>query len=353
MMTGPRRLDAHQKARVLPGTLKQYQAAAWGFVCWARLVRIFPEKPEEWDDALVEYKNFKGDSEDPLSLAKFTQLVSAVEFFFPRAKGKLALSHAVLKGWGISHVTRHTVPMGRGPCALFACFMAAEGRPRLGAGCVLQSTCGLRPSEMLNLKGGDLSFPEERGLSAESEPIIVGLGLRTGTKLKRPQVALVRPQEEPELALVLRLIAIRTGVDEQLVPYSLDQYRKQIKWMEGRLEMNIGWGPHSPRAGFASDARAAGKSFEEVREQGRWQADSSLRTYLDVMQAAQIALSLKSAGLAPSIAWALRVWSDYVERGLEGDAAEGGQKAAGRLVGGAGQRWQCQRAVPEPLHRSQ
>ena len=160
---------------------------------WARSVGVYPDTAEEWDDALVEYKKSGAEVENPFGLAKLTQLVSAMEFFFPRMKGKLALSHAVLKGWGISHVTRHTVPMGRGPCALFACHMSAGGWPHLATGCMLQSTCGLRPSEMLGLKCGDLSFPEERGMPSGT-PIIVGLGLRTGTKLKRPQVAMVRPK---------------------------------------------------------------------------------------------------------------------------------------------------------------
>ena len=95
---------------------------------------------------------------------------------------------------------------------------------------------------MLGLKCGDLSFPEERGLPS-GVPIIVGLGLRTGTKLKRPQVAMVRPKEEPELAEVLRLVVSTVPVTELLFPYSLDAHRRHIKWLEDRLQVDLGWGP--------------------------------------------------------------------------------------------------------------
>eukprot|EP00959_Pyramimonas_sp_CCMP1952_P295399 6178501-Pyramimonas_sp.AAC.1 len=43
-----------------------------------------------------------------------------------------------------------------------------------------------------------------------------------------------------------------------------------------------GWSPHSPRSGWATDSRAEGASFAEIREGGRWVSDFSLRIHLDV-----------------------------------------------------------------------
>ena len=51
-----------------------------------------------------------------------------------------------------------------------------------------------------------------------------------------------------------------------------------------------------PRAGFASDAVLANRPFVEIREGGRWQSDTSLRGYLDVVAvvAGQMAVELSS-----------------------------------------------------------
>lgn len=92
---------------------------------------------------------------------------------------------------------------------------------------------------------------------------------------------------------------------ETIVPYSFEQYRRILKSVvESRLKVNIAWTPHSPRAGFDSDATAAGKSFTEIREAGRWIADSSLRTYVDIVTAASISTSLRLEGLRPAILYA-------------------------------------------------
>jgi hypothetical protein len=55
---------------------------------------------------------------------------------------------------------------------------------------------------------------------------------------------------------------------------------------------HVGFTPHSPRAGWASEKRLAGVSFEEIRERGRWSTDTALRIYLDVSTVALQALSL-------------------------------------------------------------
>ena len=42
---------------------------------------------------------------------------------------------------------------------------------------------------------------------------------------------------------------------------------------------------HGPRSGWATRKRLEGKPFEELREDGRWESDKSLRIYLDVVTA--------------------------------------------------------------------
>ena len=85
-------------------------------------------------------------------------------------------------------------------------------------------------------------------------------------------------------------------------------------------------GPHSARAGFASEATAWGMSFEQIRETGRWKVDSSLRVYIDMVQAAHIAVGLKAAGWGPAFDWSVRHWAKVAERVM--DAAQGRTQAA-------------------------
>ena len=80
---------------------------------------------------------------------------------------------------------------------------------------------------------------------------------------------------------------------------------------ERKLGLEIGWTPHSPRSGFASELIAAGVSFTEVRERGRWVANSSLGTYIDVVSAAGISVSLRLSGLAEAMAFAQARFLDF------------------------------------------
>ena len=63
----------------------------------------------------------------------------------------------------------------------------------------------------------------------------------------------------------------------------------------------LGFSPHSPRAGFATEAIADGADFVSVREAGRWLADSSLRTYVDLVRVAAIATEFELAGIAAAV----------------------------------------------------
>ena len=56
MGTGPKRLDAHQAAKITTLSLDRYRAAGRPFVQWMQRYRMDPVTAEEWDDLLVEWK---------------------------------------------------------------------------------------------------------------------------------------------------------------------------------------------------------------------------------------------------------------------------------------------------------
>ena len=77
------------------------------------------------------------------------------------------------------------------------------------------------------------------------------------------------------------------------------------------MGLDVGWTPHSGRAGFASDCRAEGRPFEEIREAGRWQSDSSLRIYLDIVGAHQILQQFREKGLSTHLRYAESSWQQH------------------------------------------
>ena len=124
---------------------------------------------------------------------------------------------------------------------------------------------------------------------------------------------MVDPKQHAERITLLERLVFVTAVGCRVFPYTIEQYRAEIKSVELLLGLNFGWGPHSPRAGFASEARARGMAFSEIREFGRWVADSSLRVYLDLVSAASISVSLRSRGLVPALVYVSTYCLRYFE----------------------------------------
>ena len=290
--TGPRRLDPFQLAKLKSSSIQQYQRALLPFVAYLVEHDFVPVGREQWDDLVVEWRN---DSQP--SKAAFESCVAAIEFVFPRFR-PLVWARSVISGWSVVHQTRHTVPLGLGAACLIAAILSPD-HPRLGLGIVLQRLLGLRPSELLNIQSRDVSLPEH--VPGSLEVCTVGLGIRTGTKAKRAQAVILRDVVGIGL---MRWLVHETPHDDVLIPYTYEQYRRLLMRTERGLGLELGWTPHSPRSGFASELTAAGVAFSELRERGRWVADSSLRTYVDLVSSANIAVTFRLSGLSSAIAYA-------------------------------------------------
>ena len=310
MLSGPRRLDVHQAAKVQPKTLHEYRRAALPFVNFLRRRGYAPTTAWEWDDLVVEWKNA-----EVVSRYNFSNCVAAIEFFFPRYRGKLSWAHAVASGWAVCSEVRHTIPLCSGPAHLMAAHFCALRLFRLGFGLLFQSARGTRPGEMLGIRRRDVVLPSELTLGQGVVYATVNLGVRKGTKAKRPQPVIVRQKEFAFLLHLLERICANTTADQLLVPYSMETYRRAIRRCEAQLGIVAGWTPHSPRAGFASEQYALGTPFTEIKETGRWLCDISLRTYVDVISASDIALRLQSAQLGPAIGYCRRHIEHYFPEG--------------------------------------
>ena len=273
------RPDPHVLQKRLPSTIANYRRCIKEFMLWCVRCSVWPHCVDELDDLLVEYKNQCLD----MARSKFTNTVVGAELAVPGAKGKLVWSRSVLSAWESVAAIRHHKPLPKLLATLYALLLSWIGRPRLGAGLFVQTERGLRPSEMLGLTRDAVVTPKA---AIGGQVIVLNLGVRAGTKLKRPQAVLVNAKLQPRSFCLLHQLASTTP-DQQLLfgTVSLVQYQTMFKW----LNACMGWSeysPHSPRAGFASDAVLEGKSFVDIREEGRWTADSSLRIYLDLVATA-------------------------------------------------------------------
>ncbi|CAK0868950.1 unnamed protein product [Prorocentrum cordatum] len=297
----PEVIDVHEEGRVSNSTILKYKEAVVPLIKWCVKEAVEPFTPDQWDDAIMDFKRFGGSEAVGMGVqtkSKFTLLLAAVEFRFPRMEGRLCRVRAALKGWDYAHQPRHTAPMISNVRAWMCIHFCARGVPRLGFGIVIQGKFGMRPSEMLGVEADDITLPEDWGYPGGSGPVVIGLGIRAMTKAKRPQSVSFQEELEPGLA-----------------------YRTLIKTVQASFNLDVGWGPHSPRAEFASESTALGIPFETIREMGRWGVDSSLRIYIDVVQASQVGTALRAAGLQPALDWAARYWYPTFRQAFDGWAA--------------------------------
>ena len=309
-----------------------YQKAGGPFAEWALQVKLDPRTPEEWDDALVEWKQ-----SNRVSKAEFETCRASLEFFNPRLRGQLKWAAAVTGGWNAEHVPKHTVPMCRGPAALISAHLSSAGHPRLGIGVSLQNRTGLRPSELLGIKARHVLFPlpgPEGG-----EPIaVIRLGASGGgTKAKREQFAILRRSLHPDVFDSLRDLVGCTDSESLLFPYSYRKYGSLLKTVCASLKIGVSFTPHSPRAGFATDGVCRGMPITEIKAAGRWKSETSFLTYIDVVQSLAIDAEFSGRHLAQASAWCLAHLRAYFPQGVFGTPRDGevqAWQAAGVAQGG-------------------
>ena len=112
---GPRRPDGQQSSKITEQSLRRYQQATLPVAAF--LGDIFPDLrgAEDFDDALVEYKQSAR-----ISQANFELTVVGLEHLFPMYRGNLPWAHDVIKGWSVQHTARHTTPMSKAHSKLYA-----------------------------------------------------------------------------------------------------------------------------------------------------------------------------------------------------------------------------------------
>ena len=157
---------------------------------------------------------------------------------------------------------------------------------------------GHRPSELLNTYSEHVFVP-----ISLTENIIIRLGAIVSTKAKREQFVVVSPDKHKHSYILLRILLTATTTGQRTFPYSYWEYRSALKNIDESSGLGLGITPHSPRAGFASEAAAANADLEETRKAGRWSSEANFRIYIDVIGALHVASAVRLQGLEAAVAF--------------------------------------------------
>ena len=254
------------------------------FVHWCESHGVSPGDPCELDDLLVEWKN-----SGTVSKAQFQTALAAAELAIPSAKGHLTWARSVCTDWEVIAPVAHHAPLPKELAILIGVIMSACGFGRLGAGLIIQQRRGLRPSELLRLRAQDIMLPED--LAFGNLHGLLNLGMKHGTKAKRPQAVLLDAGKHSLALMLARMLKESTAPDQEIMGgVSLQTFQRIMAKACTILRIAI-FTPHCARSGFATDAFLDGDDFTKIREEGRWISDSSLRIYLDAVSSATEASS--------------------------------------------------------------
>ena len=137
------------------------------------------------------------------------------------------------------------------------------------------------------------------------------LGTGRGTKSGREQFALLRVSEHPNIWHLLERAIRLTPSGARIFPYTVSTATSWFQKAQDAIGINVGATAHSPRAGFATDAIAAGRPAFEVKEAGRWVSESSFRLYIDLIGAQSVAVQLRVNHRAAAVTYLLDHLEEY------------------------------------------
>jgi len=235
------------------------------------------------------------------------QFLAALLKAYPPLRGRLPWLAAAVKLRQLRNPPQHHPPMTWEVALGVATGLRLLGYHRDATLLLVQWRLGLRPSEALRLAAEDISLPNAAGRVA-----VVRLGTRYGTKLRRVQFARAYPGDVATMYLLSRVVACRRPEETLGNSLTTPQLTARIRRSCARVGMPQIWTAHCPRAGWTTARHLAGQPFSELREDGRWTSDRSLRIYIDAVTAVDVDRIQALVDLSPWLAeLGGRFYSDY------------------------------------------
>lgn len=203
----------------------------------------------------------------------------------------LPQSFQLLRGWDKLQPAVHHPPLTWELTLIIAATMCRWGQPSYAMATLLAFDCYLRCSEFCNLCLLDIALPGDPRLGIHYQACSLRLA-----QTKRGNNQFVVVSDSRLSALLVKYLYVCFGGQLQhgmgvgsgtqshgprVFPFTDGMYRKLF----GRVVQSLGLGsipfvPHSLRGGGATRDHLSGMSIESVLLRGRWESNSSARTYV-------------------------------------------------------------------------
>ncbi|CAK0814975.1 unnamed protein product [Prorocentrum cordatum] len=279
----PRR-EALLMATVTNATLERYAAAVQEFEVYAKTKKLDLQPLSRLDDSLAQY--FVDLYDDGFGVWEGRNTLYGYRLLRLKTTGKVDLPKALasLKGWVKRSPGRMRLPLPDIIVDDIAMDLAEHDLPLMGAAVELQTDAYLRPSEIVELRQGQILPPAPAAkLGAHYGVVIAPSEWHEVTKTGgQDDSLLVGDVARPWLTNVLRLLHQPMAPDSlRLFDFSLAKYEREVKKSADRLGYSsLGVCPHVFRHSGASNDKAHNRrTLKEVQKRGRWASSASVARY--------------------------------------------------------------------------
>ena len=241
---------------------------------WYRSSELDLDDPHQLDEALATYHALHKPSK-----VRTSNLLAGVERALPAVKRQLPWFKMISQDSIMFAMAQHALSMPLAACLPIAVVISQRFSARIGSLIVIQHSRGLRPGEALGLEPTSVTLPEESIYNMG----LLSLGLRSSTKVGRPEFVVLPPAECFLAIKMLRWLKSITPVGQTFsLKLSVQSYSRKIR--STSVEMGLPpYTGHSPRAGFVSDACLLGRSRDQIKSVTRHSSDASLKVYMDAV----------------------------------------------------------------------
>ena len=241
---------------------------------WFQNSELDLDDVHQLDEALATYHALH-----KLSKVRTSNLLAGIERALPAVKRQLPWFKMISQDSIVYAMASHALSMPLSACLPIAVVLSQKFSARIGALVVIQHSRGLRPGEALSLEPTSVTLPEESIYNTG----LLSLGLRSSTKVGRPEFVVLPPSECFLAIKLLRWLKSVTPAGQSFsLKLSVQSYSRKIRATS--IEMGLPpYTGHSPRAGYVSDACLLGHSRDQIKTVTRHSSDASLKVYMDAV----------------------------------------------------------------------
>ena len=258
-------------------TLKDYTNRRNIFLKWCGMETL---KEHQLDQALVEYLEFL--FSEGMKIDSGIRIHAAMRFFNPAlgrpSSGSLARTVKALKGWSHAAPPMQRLPLPIEVLGAIIGLLIQKNLMEIGIRLLLQFICYLRPGECSNLTVKQLVPPQ----CGNAVPVLGSASSPSGRGGARQDQCLRCHSPDRHRAVVEPKLIEAKGQDDPLWTHSHEVVVNSFRTCVEELGLTqLGTCLYTLRHGGAThDIIAKRRSMLEVKQRGRWAADSSLKRYV-------------------------------------------------------------------------